>query len=134
MTKLIAIDPGLNTGWAIFTDGALSDTGITRGEEDIWDFLWNQRTANIWVVEDYKIRPVSKHGWQQTWSSVFPAQVIGACKLISNRAGSKLILQQPGILLPAARLMGLKNWTKESSKHNIDAMLHGHYYLSGVKV
>lgn len=133
--RIMAFDPGLHCGWATFLDGEFVRSGIIEGREKDESILWKalvqllNKKVNIYVVEDYKIRPANQYGWQQTWESPFALQVIGAIKTIATATGAEFYLQQPAILPVAAAKAGMKNWTKKKSTHSTDAFLHGMYFL-----
>lgn len=126
--RIIGIDPGKNCGWCLLEDGIQLGLGVAVGEEEIWSFL-NETKADIWVVEDYKIRSAKHGGFDHEFQSVFPAQVIGAIKFHAATSGAQVVLQQPTIKRPAMAMLSGKVYQKKSNQHALDAFLHAYYYL-----
>lgn len=130
--KLLAIDPGLHLGWALFENGHSTGLGTVEGAIAIYNWI-AQQTPSVFIIEDYKIRPAKvNRGWDHRWDSIFPAKVIGAIEFHANAYNIPVILQQPAIKPVAARRAGLIDYdTKAKGKgvHQLDAYLHGMYYL-----
>lgn len=119
-------------GWAYFESGHSVGMGTVEGDIAIYTWIAQQQ-PDIWIVEDYKIRPPQvNRGWDHRWNSVFPAKVIGAIEYWALSCGVPVILQQPSIKPVAAKRAGLINYdTKAKGKgvHQMDAYLHGMYYI-----
>jgi hypothetical protein len=132
--QMISVDPGKNFGYAIFPDITKSDVysyaGVLYGEDQIWSWIAKQRPG-LWVVEDYRIRDEKHKGFDHIWQSVFPAQVIGAIKFFAYNTGATVILQQAAIKPAASKRVFGKPYIKSNKKsqHQLDAVLHGLYYL-----
>lgn len=132
-------DPGKSTGWAILDDGVLQAQGTVVGEEALMRYLIELERelfpADIWVIEDYKIRmdPTVK-GYNHAWSQVFPAQVIGMLKLKAYEFEIPTILQQPSIKAMANQMVFGEKYKKSGAKdaHSKDAVLHGLFYYRTV--
>lgn len=137
MTKILGLDPGETTGWAMFLDEEMVGTGAIvggvegfrrwvegpEGREALYD-------ADVLVVEDFDIDG-TKTG---TWSS----EIIGAVKF-SRLSWQKLFMQKRG---KKAGLVGVDGLTGEQAEvkrfawlkakgfenvgggHNLDAITH----------
>lgn len=127
--ELIAVDPGLNTGWAKFCSGVPKKFGTLRGLEEIFDWIHDQR-PNIWVVEDYIIRAgKAAGGYAHQWNRGEALQVIGAIKMQAQAYGADLVLQQPSIKPAAYGWLDMKYVKGKKDMHHMDAIAHGHYYI-----
>ena len=130
--KIMAVDPGKNTGWALFeADKKPTKFGTCRGLTDAWCWLTEQDVPDIWVVENYRVRPASKFksGFDHAWLEVDAIRVIGAIQYWAHRTGSKFVLQEPAIKPVSAGWLGMAYDKSKKDQHHIDATLHGYYYI-----
>lgn len=135
MARIIAIDPGEMTGWAI---GRLDETGLTVEQYgyDPWkQFVMNmadvQEGANpfdIIVYESFRIRSTAAKAL--TGSDVPTAQCIGAIKLSGWRSGTKLVTSEPSNKPVIDSQMGGTDYLPRRDKveHYRDAVRHIHWY------
>lgn len=127
--RMIALDPGTHCGYAIFENEFPVEFGTLHGEEEIYHWLKQQVAVDLFVVEDYKIRPVGQKGFNHSWSNVFPAQVIGAIKFHATTYGIPVVLQQPSIKAMGSKMAFNEEYKKRGDNHDKDAVIHGVYYL-----
>jgi hypothetical protein len=130
MTKtiphLLAIDPGLMNGWALFHDLVFMEMGQIS-LNDLPAFLENGDEPSLVVVEDYKL---FKHlALQQSGSHIEAAKAIGVIESYCNRHGVKMVLQQAGILPIAEKWTNTKRPKNHAKGHQVCAYLHGEYFL-----
>lgn len=82
MIKVIAIDPGVTTGYAYgdIKEGNLK-FHITQSRDEVWD-LWDRLkkyTPDYVIIEDFEFRKGSQRGGL----NLFPQQMIGVTRLYS---------------------------------------------------
>lgn len=128
MIETISIDPGPHLGWARYRDEILTefDTLATKGEFFYWLTFQNPQ---VFVVEDYIIRPVKSGGFDHQWNKGETLRMIGAIEFQAHRVGAKFVLQQSSIKPAAYGQMGGKYKKGKANMHHMDAVAHGHYYL-----
>lgn len=133
MTRVLAMDPGGTTGWALFEDNKVVRFGNTP-QDNFYEWL-NSVQANLApdyiVVEDYLIRPEKLTGSSYThvWSSGQTIRFIGAVVFYGVQTKIPVTLQQPAIKPVAAKLTGIPFKRGKKGVHHLDAMLHGGYFL-----
>lgn len=133
--RLLAIDPGLHTGWAIIdseADPKVTDFGTTHTHEDFFQNL----DAGIWndvekvVYEAYYIRPKDlTKNWGHEWNNGPALQIIGATKFWCYEYSIPMKEQQAAILPAASKLTGIPYVKGKPKVHHMMAMLHGLYFL-----
>lgn len=129
---MTAVDPGNTTGWAMFDGSQVVNVGQLKWEEEFFTWLQEQH-PDVWVVENYRIRPASmnkgKSNFAHQWSSVIPAQVIGAIQYRAYQTSVEVILQEPAVKPLGAKMGGMTYTTNVKGQHGQDALYHGMYYL-----
>lgn len=126
---LTAIDPGGTTGYARFFHGDPVAFGTLAFGPELWEFIAHEIT-DIWVVEDYKIRPATLAKFDHGWNSGETLQVIGAIKYHCHKKGlPEPVLQQPNIKPIGYRLMGKEYVKGKGGMHVYDALAHGRYWF-----
>jgi len=130
--KLLSIDPGETTGWAIFIEGQLEDYGHINIIEDGFysiRYLFKEDWYNYIVVEDYKVYPhrLKEH----SLSALITPRVIGAVEYIANEKETKLSFQMAGTAKGFVTNDKLRQWGYwiKGQKHSRDAIRHGCYWL-----
>lgn len=129
--KIIAVDPGKNTGWALFEDERKPKVfGTLRGLDDAWEWLPSQH-PDLWVVENYRVRPAGsfKSQWGHEWMEVDAIRVIGAIQFHAHANLAEFKLQEPSIKPVAAGWLGMEYKKGKKDQHHVDATLHGYYYI-----
>ena len=129
--KVLAMDPGGTTGWALIDDNILTHAGEVKDTE-FYEWLRELSPVGIdaLVIEDYKIRPEQLVGkYQHTWSSGQTLRFIGALVYWGVQHGVVTALQLPAIKPVASGLTGLPYVKGKRNQHSIDAALHGFFYL-----
>lgn len=123
----LCVDPGEEVGWASFRDGIPLSGGQVRIWSDFLDWL-NEQTPDLWVVEDYIIRPPHvNRGWSHQWDKGLSLRVIGC---IVNRAyvtQVPMILQSTNDRDIGRQMLGDLKKVHEW-RHFMDAIAHGIYY------
>lgn len=132
---LLSFDPGHTTGWAVFIDGTLAETGesvtVNADEEFVWENLlelFNIFSPTHIVCEDYK--PYLKKKDQHIGNKILTLRLIGAITLLCWMRDIPLYFQM------AATAKSF--WTndklaklgiKPTSRHAMDAVRHGCHLL-----
>jgi hypothetical protein len=117
---IFGFDPGeVNNGFAWIKYDTETKTGDTRimqvfdrdGLNDTLKLVWGLVSAQkedppeiIFVVENFRVNSnddVRKKLW--VWDEVKVIRVIGGIELVAKWCGAKVILQEPGNVLPMAR-------------------------------
>jgi hypothetical protein len=150
MSRIIAIDPGEMTGWAI---GRIQDTLIERGipgaEVPVKELVLEQFGYDPWkvfvmnlanvqegedpfgtiVYESWRLRPQNA---KQLVGSDFPSsQCIGAIKLAGWRSGAQLVTSEPSNKPVIDRQMGgaeIYLPKRDTVEHYRDAVRHLYWY------
>lgn len=140
MTRILGIDPGKDTGIAMFNIQDIPnwdikvEPGITHLNEvkidELYLYFENLKPPDIIVIEDYKIRTDKKNkGFKHQWASPFPLKIIGAVDYYCWLKEVNLIIQQPSIKTIgynfAKNIYGVE-WKKQ---HQFDAAAHVLYYI-----
>lgn len=128
--RIIGVDPGKSCGWATFQDGNNEGLGIAQGEVEIWEFI-RDNNPDVWVVENYKLRPYGTAGlkYDHAWSELFTVRVIGAIQYKAFCEKQEFVLQEPTIKRPALAMLAGKVYQKKANQHALDAYLHAFYYI-----
>ena len=142
METVLAIDPGFHLGWVqvqFNPDGKtvqLQGAGTTLGTENILTFIQNSK-ADIYVVEDYKIRParnqskLERRRYEHQWDSGDTMRYIGMIQARAHALGAGFVLQQPACKPAGYGWMGKQyvKGRKDAQVHQDDAASHLCFYL-----
>lgn len=126
--RLIALDPGKTTGFAIFTDDKPVRFG-TLTTKEYFEFLVEQ-DAKYWIVEDYVIRTAQFGGHDHSFDKGIALQLIGAAKLKAFQTGSEIHLQPPSLKPGAYAQMGAEYKKGKRNMHHMDALAHGTWFIN----
>lgn len=123
-----AFDPGLGTGYVLFTDGKPTTTDNIYSIEALTDYIENLPRVDLIIMEKYML-----FKWlalQQSGSKMEVAQAEGVILSWARRNKIEVIEQSPQILAIA------RMWTKvderkgqHSKMHWKSALNHGMYWL-----
>jgi len=126
--RLLAVDPGLTTGYALFRNGRLEDFGQCVGLDQLTEYLERITRPEIIVMEKYRL-----FKWlaeQQSGSRMEVAQAEGIIVSYAHRNHIKLEEQAPNVLPIAEKYTGLKvEGGSHKFSHWRSAFNHGTYYL-----
>lgn len=126
-TVLLSVDPGKATGWALFSNGTLSNMGICRSIDEFVDWLTSIEIPDFIVYENFKL--FSHKAVQQSGSTMEASQVIGILKGYA-RQNKIPTAEQPANVLPIAqKFTQVKMPKNHKDSHNISAYNHGYYWL-----
>ena len=129
--KVMAIDPGGTTGFALFNGELIPEAVGEVKQDDLFDWLSSYKDVDIWVVEDYFVRPgKGKNGYQHQWNRGDTFRIIGAIHFHAFLTRSEFQLQQPSQKVMGYKLMGKEYVKGKKDMHMFDAIAHGHVYLS----
>lgn len=134
--KLLCLDPGKTTGWAVFTDGELTDWGQV---EDCYDNsnidatklydLFAEVQPDFVLYEDYKVysHKLDRH----SFNPVFTVRLIGVietyCQLESIKSHKQMATTAKNFCTDE-KLKAWGFWQK-GMRHSRDAIRHGCYFL-----
>lgn len=128
--RLLAVDPGETTGWALFVDGRF----VKWGQLDTASNL--QRASKLILAtrpDRVVIERFALYGWkrkQQTGSTFPTVEAIGVLKATAQGKSIPVTLQsaaQAKRLITDKRLKDLRLWLP-GQRHARDAMRHALYY------
>src|SRR6478735_1980723 len=130
--RLLAIDPGIHNGWAVFEKGVIKDLGSVDGVEafDVW--LHNvvpdkYGHIDVVVIEDFRLfRGKAK---QQIGSRFETVQVIGLVQSWARRNKAELVKQGSDILAIAPKWSKMPMPKNHANSHHVSAYNHAFYYL-----
>lgn len=135
--RLLALDPGETTGYAVFENGMLTTIGhrklgMTDNKKTL-DFepvveLISDYFPNIVVCENYRI-----YAWkvnQHTWADLITPKLIGAITYRCSYMNLPLVFQAAQEAKGFVTDKKLKEWAYYyKGSHARDAIRHGAYYL-----
>lgn len=125
---ILAVDPGVTIGWAIFEDdGEIHTFGQTHKDEFPKWLADQEYKFHTIVVEDYVL--YRKKAVKQSGSNMPASLVIGQLEMFAAQQGAKLVKQQADILPNAQKISGIKMPSDHSISHQFSALNHGIYWL-----
>lgn len=137
--KLLALDPGETTGYAVFEcsstsrplvseSGHLFSNPVEKGIDALGELI-NRTKPNYIVCEDYKI-----YGWKSashSWSELHTPQLIGCIRMFAYTLKipfRKEMAQEPKGFVTDDKLRAWGLYIK-GKKHARDAIRHGIFFL-----
>lgn len=132
-SRLLSLDPGETTGWAMYEDGKLADAGQLDTKPDrfihtVPEFMVDMLPTHI-VMENYKVygHKLTDH----SWSALHTPQLIGSIKMLANMSNIGVSLQMASQAKGFCTDDKLKKWGMyvKNLKHARDAVRHGCYFL-----
>jgi hypothetical protein len=134
--RLLSIDPGKHTGWAVWNYGSgppqLSVMGVTQETEEFYDVLIDIDDVDYETIvyENYHIRPaVNNRGWGHEWNRPPALLIIGALELFARQTGTKLVSQPASVLPVGCGYIGYNYRKGIHVPNNVSAIAHGAYWL-----
>jgi len=134
--KLLCLDPGMTTGWCLFEDGKLTETGHVENCYDEQNInakvlmeLIDDKAPDFIVYEDYRVysHKLERH----SYSPVFTVRVIGAieayCQMKDIKTHKQMAVTAKGFVTDE-KLTQWGYW-QTGMKHARDAIRHGCYFL-----
>ena len=132
--KILSLDPGETTGWAVFENGELLaagqlDTSAIEQSAAVIQSLIKIHTPAIVVYEDYRV-----YGWKadaHSWAALHTPQLIGAIKTICSLLSIPTHTQMAQVAKQFCTDTKLKEWGmyQKGLKHARDAIRHGCYFI-----
>lgn len=131
--RLLCLDPGHTTGWAVFENGLLTASGQAATMDKGWseiDNLFNDVQPTMVIYENYRVyaHKLERH----SNSEVYTLRLIGVIEYLCDvKFGipqyNQMAHQAKGFVTDEK----LKKWGfyKRAEKHARDAMRHGCYFL-----
>lgn len=122
--RVIAFDPGVTTGIAIFEEGTLNYWGTFKSLKacvnTLHDFLRDDTRTTVVVMEAFN------RGNTVVDEQIQTIELCGAITAICELKGAYLVRQSPSTrtsYLPIARAM-LQSYSDSNKRHAIDAVAH----------
>ena len=133
MSRVLAIDPGIDTGWA---EGRIEDKQVIvdRHGWTPWrkfcSALDDKRADWPFDLVVYEKWALTKHGATVLLGSdMQSSQCIGCIWLCASKVGCPIVVQPPAIKNTVDKWMGGTGYLPESDvDHNRDAIRHLYYY------
>lgn len=131
--RLLCLDPGETTGWAVFEDGALTASGqapTLNGGWNVIDALFADVNPTVVIYENYRVyeHKLSRHAN----SEVYTLRLVGVIEYLCDIKHkipryNQMAYQAKGFITDDK----LKFWGfyKIGHKHARDAIRHGCYFL-----
>lgn len=119
--RAIGIDPGNATGIAYYEGGDFHTEVIHESFTEIEQVILRFKPDFI-VVEEFKLYPSKAR--HLAWNEMYPAQVVGAIKLIAEKENIPVIMQPATIKEYVPQYV-----PKGKTDHEQDATRHIWYYL-----
>lgn len=130
--RLLALDPGENTGYAVFRDGIFCDCGQQDCKEiapQALTEIFDKYNPTHVIAEDYRIyqHKTDSH----TWSNLFTPRLLGMIELLCYQREINLDWQMASAHKSFCTDMKLKEWDfwQTGMRHSRDAIRAGCYYL-----
>lgn len=130
--RLLCLDPGETTGWALFIYGTLVDCGQISSKTEGWaevEALFKETQPTEVVAENYRVylHKLKQH----TNSEVYTLRLIGVIDYLCWKLGIKLHYQMAATAKGFCKDSKLRQWGfwQEGERHARDAIRHGCYYL-----
>jgi hypothetical protein len=131
-SRLLALDPGETTGWALFVEGELKDAGqivARHNPAQALVELFNKTNPTDVVAEDYKV-----YSWKirdHSWSNLFTPKLIGALQMLCAQRRIPLTMQMAQSAKGFCTNDKLYMWGlhKHGKRHADDAIRHAVYFL-----
>lgn len=129
--RLLAIDPGIANGYAIFENGIIKDLGSVNGVEafDVWLHNVPEKYGPVDVVVCEKFVLFRGKAKQQIGSKFEVSQVIGMVTSWARRHGATLVMQPADILAIAPKWSKMPMPKDHSKSHHVSAYNHAFYYM-----
>lgn len=134
--RLLALDPGETTGWAVFRSGQLASYGqivvptfkdSRIDARDVWA-LFRTVEPDVVVIEGYRVyASKAKH---HTWSALYTPKLIGYVEAVCQHDDIPYYIQMASSKMFCTNEK-LKRWGyyPKGEPHAADAVRHGCYWL-----
>jgi len=132
--RVLALDPGHTTGWAMFLNneliraGQIDTTSVDMATQTV-GALFKEFEPQIVVAEEYRVyKWRAKH---HTGSDLLTARVIGCIETLCAFTGASIIKQPANVAKGFCTDTKLRDWGvyQTGYKHANDAVRHGCYFL-----
>lgn len=123
--RILGVDPGDTTGWAILEKGEPVEIGTLKKDE-FYEMIPQilAKDIDVCVIEDYIVRPE----WGNKWKKTDTPQKIGAIRLICTEMKLRCVVQQPSIKPVGYGWAGMTYVKGKKGTHVMDAIAHARYF------
>lgn len=141
--KWLSVDPGEDTGWALWEGDQLVEAGTLKLQEFL-DRLWDECGPCVHIDDLaldawYNVRKVVCEDWalypwklkEMGWDKCRTARGIGAIELICRHTNVQIVLQ-PASIKESAKMGGVKEMFLRpfhENRHANDAIMHGFWHI-----
>jgi hypothetical protein len=129
--KIVGIDPGKTTGWAVITVEnkkiTLGKFGTTK-DLSLLEIKPILADADVVAYEGFWIRPGKAEQGHFNWSQMQTPQVIGSIRTLCGELGIQTKEQQPSQKVPGYAFAGMKYVKGKQGTHWQDALAHAVFY------
>lgn len=132
--RILAIDPGLTTGFAAFNDkgypfatGTINEPGGLKEANLRTHVTWFKKLKNrpqTIVLEQFRVRP----GGETNGQRVIASEVIGVVRTWAILNSIELVMSEPANLKDVCLLAGIVMPKQHSKTHVPSAIAHGTFY------
>lgn len=128
--RILALDPGITTGWAWFDHAALVDCGQIHTSLRTLQDLFDTTKPQSVVMEKYIIYKTKVE--QHTLSTVPTLRIVGAIQMLAWQKGAPLFLQTAAQAKFFCTDDKLKAWElfQTYKRHANDSIRHAVYYMT----
>ena len=125
--KILGIDPGKTSGWALLEDALPLKMGEWKETEFATELhsLCKAESPDVLVIEDFVFRPGFKEG---KWKTTEVSKLIGEARTIAKIEQIEYVEQAPAIKPVGYGMAGLKYVKGKRGTHMQDAIAHATYY------
>lgn len=132
LNTLMAVDPGGTTGWVLYDIPSQKPLEMGETKEDkLNEWLAGyQSDVDVWVVEDYFIRPAHmQKGFAHQWDKGTTHRILGKIEYAAFLHGAEFHLQQPSVKVMGYKRLGMEYKKGKKGMHIQDALAHGKLFL-----
>lgn len=118
--KIIAIDPGISVGIAVFIEPVYK-TLTTKEPDDLYSLFDKSYPFDVVIIERFSAQDISSYG-------LYTVEMVGGVTAVASVLGMPLVRQQPqfrqGFLEYAKRMLNADSTLGSWTRHERDALAH----------
>jgi hypothetical protein len=127
LTKILATDPGLSTGYAwikVLDDRSIEilDIGVVKDIDGLEELKSKIEESDLLVIESFHVRPQDAH--KLIFQELSAPEAIGVLKSMAKKAGIEFQMQSPSLKPVGYSWAGLTYTKGKKGMHSQDAIAH----------
>lgn len=125
--KILGLDPGKTTGWALLENSTplkIGEWKESEFEEELIK-LTDEEDIDVLVIEDFVFRPGFKEG---KWKTTEVPKLIGCARVVARIKNIEFVEQAPAIKPIGYGMAKLKYVKGKRGMHKFDAVAHATYW------